>query len=198
MSAHKISENAVMKVIINTEFSELNDIFLYVFSSLYGEDRDIQKIFSTIHSHMGRIKDFFTRYSHEKDLSDVIGRLTAIAERKLLVAEDDPVFREMITGFLQQFGTIEAAVNGQEALDKLKDSHFDVIISDIGMPVMDGLEFFHGAMEIDPGIGEKFIFCSGNITPETELFFKQNHLTYLEKPFKLNQLLNSVQAVIYR
>ena len=104
--------------------------------------------------------------------------------------------RKMIAGFLEQLGSVEVAADGQEALAKVKSNFFDVIVSDIGMPVMDGMEFFKKAMEIDPDIGSHFVFCSGNISSQTISFFKQNNLVYMEKPFRLNQLLKAVQTVI--
>ncbi len=67
--------------------------------------------------------------------------------KKALVIDDEPQMREMLTLFLQSSGyTAETVANGLEALQKLKDSQdtespFNLILCDIKMPVMDGLEF---------------------------------------------------------
>ena len=196
MAAHKVTEHAVMKVILNTEFSELNDVFLYIIHSLYGEDREVQKIFSTIHSHIHRAKDFISKNSHERDLSDVIRGLTFVGERRLLVVENDIATRTMIAHLLEQFGTIETAAGIKEALGKIRNGFYDVVISDTGIPDMNGMEFFQKATEIYPDIGRHFVFCCGDVTPETEAYFKKHDLVYLEKPFNLNQLIKTVRAII--
>ena len=136
------------------------------------------------------------RHSHESDLSDLIMKLTAIGERKLLVVDDDAAIRNMIAGLLEHLGSVETAANGREALDQVKDNFFDVIISDIGMPVMNGMEFYQKAVDFNPDTNRQFVFCTGNISSEIINFLNEYHLPYLEKPFKLNQLLETVYEVI--
>ncbi|MBF0369366.1 MAG: response regulator [Magnetococcales bacterium] len=61
-------------------------------------------------------------------------------EAKILVAEDDPVNRALTLGILRKCGVVADVVkNGREALDKMKNTHFDLVLMDIQMPEMDGL-----------------------------------------------------------
>ena len=60
---------------------------------------------------------------------------------RILVAEDDPVNREVEVFLLEDVGlVVEVAVNGQEALDKARDGGYALILMDVQMPVMNGLE----------------------------------------------------------
>jgi DNA-binding NtrC family response regulator len=77
-----------------------------------------------------------------------------------------------------------------------KDYFFNVVISDIDMPVMSGLEFYQKAVEMDPEIRRHFLFCSGNITSDIETFCRERDLMHLEKPFKLKQLYAAVQDIM--
>ena len=62
-------------------------------------------------------------------------------KRKVLLAEDDPVFRELVSEILQEAGyEVVAGENGQEALDLLLARGADMAVLDLNMPVMDGLE----------------------------------------------------------
>ncbi|MCX5787237.1 MAG: response regulator [Elusimicrobia bacterium] len=62
-------------------------------------------------------------------------------KRKVLLAEDDPVFRELVSDILQEAGyEVVAGENGQEALDLLLTRGADMAVLDLNMPVMDGLE----------------------------------------------------------
>lgn len=59
----------------------------------------------------------------------------------ILVAEDNPTNQKLATGIFKKLGyKIEIASNGQEALEKLKDGRFDLVLMDIQMPIMDGYE----------------------------------------------------------
>lgn len=60
---------------------------------------------------------------------------------RILVAEDSPINRELALGLLQTVGLdVDVANNGQEAVEKAKAGAYDLILMDIQMPVMDGLE----------------------------------------------------------
>jgi CheY-like chemotaxis protein len=66
---------------------------------------------------------------------------TASGPRRILLVEDNAVNRRVIVGLLQKHGhTIESAENGREALCALAKSNYDLVLMDVQMPVMDGLE----------------------------------------------------------
>lgn len=67
---------------------------------------------------------------------------TLLEDKDILVVEDDPVFRMMITGFLQSQGCrVREAGDGLEGLHALRDSIPDVLLCDLAMPVLTGMEF---------------------------------------------------------
>lgn len=60
---------------------------------------------------------------------------------RMLLVEDDPTGRLYVKEYLENIGhTVIEATNGREALDRLREQHFDLIFMDIMMPVMDGIE----------------------------------------------------------
>lgn len=70
------------------------------------------------------------------------GSLPRAARRKVLVVEDTRFFQRLITSYLESGGfDVALAANGAEGLARLAEGPFDLIVSDIEMPVMDGLEF---------------------------------------------------------
>lgn len=77
-----------------------------------------------------------------------------------------------------------------------KDHFFNVVISEIDMPVMSGLEIYEKAVEMDHEIRHHFLFCSGNITSDIEAFCRERDLMHLQKPLKLKQLYAAVQGIM--
>ena len=94
---------------------------------------------------------------------------------------------------------ITLAENGKEALELVKacGSRFDVILSDVNMPVMDGLTFFREAILYDPSLRSRFLFFTGSVSPEVECFFERNNLNYLEKPAGADSIIQAVAGAGY-
>jgi len=61
---------------------------------------------------------------------------------------------------------------------------------------MNGDEFFQKAIEFDPNIAKRFIFCTANITPDIIALCQEYDLMYLEKPVHIIQLREAVQEII--
>jgi DNA-binding response OmpR family regulator len=117
---------------------------------------------------------------------------------RILVVEDYFGVRDFLSAVLSREGAVETAGNGKEALDKVQNQYFDIIISDVDMPVMDGLRFFTEASRLSPGIGARFLFLTGNPSEETLEFIGKNRLRYLQKPMQIQELMSEVGALLDR
>jgi len=198
INTHEITKQAIFKAIVNIEYYEFNHIFLYVMNTFKKDEREIQHIAATIQAHKNRVEDFLEKHSDELELSKIIRTLPNIWDKKLLIIDDIESVSMLFSEILAEIGSVETAKNGLEGLEKVKSSFFDVIISDIDMPVLDGLEFFIRAIELDPDIKKHFMFCSGNLTPEIEGLCQEHTLICLEKPVTILKLNNAVQKIIDR
>ncbi|MDB9823478.1 response regulator [Deltaproteobacteria bacterium] len=158
--------------------------------------RNFQQIASTIQTHKKRLIAFLEEHFDESELPEELQALPTIWKEKILIVDDIESTRELFTTVLENLGTVETAANGQEALEKVRDSFFDVILSDVEMPIMNGAVFFQKAVEFDPDITRHFIFCSGRITHDIVDLCSEYDLMLLEKPVRINQLSEAVQAVL--
>lgn len=78
--------------------------------------------------------------SHIPDDSEAEAQIAA--EKLILLVDDDPVFRRMTKGYLQQQGyQVLEAENGLDGLRKLRDSEPDIVLCDLSMPILNGIEF---------------------------------------------------------
>ena len=118
-------------------------------------------------------------------------------ERKLiLIVDDDDQTREVIVSALQLFGyRVIEAENGADALKQVKDHKPDVVISDIFMPCMNGLEFVEQLVRINGRI--PVILITG-YNPEIaqQYIGTCNVINLLVKPFRLNELQNCINLAL--
>ncbi len=102
---------------------------------------------------------------------------------KILIVDDELIMRESLAGWLERDGhEIATAASGNEAMDKLKESHFDILLVDIKMEGMSGLDVLRQVKEDDPDVAVVMITAYGSISTAIEAM-KNGAYDYLLKPF---------------
>src|SRR3972149_4582273 len=105
---------------------------------------------------------------------------------KVLVVDDDDGIRHLCREVLESAGyRVETAKNGLEGLTKVRRNEYDLVVSDVNMPELDGMEFFDGAASSCPGLAERFLFMSGSISEELEEAVTARGALFLPKPFRI-------------
>ncbi len=111
----------------------------------------------------------------------------------ILIIDDEKAIRKTLTEILSYEGyKIDEAGDGEEGFRKFKEKEYDVILCDIKMPKMDGIEFLEKAKESNPDI--PIIMISGHGTIETAVeAVKKGAYDYISKPPDLNRLLITIR-----
>ena len=115
---------------------------------------------------------------------------------RILLAEDDESMRRFLAVALEKAGhDVTSFGQGDEALAALKTFRFDLLLTDIVMPVMDGIELARHAAQIDPELKIMFItgFAAVALNPSNQA---PAAAKILSKPFHLRDLVNEVQRMI--
>ncbi len=108
---------------------------------------------------------------------------------KVLIIDDERAIRNVMKDILSTEGyKLEEAADGEEGLDKLKKFNPDVVLCDIKMPKIDGLEFLEKASDIKPDVPVIMVSGHGNIETAVEAV-KKGAFDYISKPPDLNRLL---------
>ena len=113
---------------------------------------------------------------------------------KILLAEDDNDMRRFLEKALANAGyDVIAYDNGASAYDRLREEPFTLLLTDIVMPEMDGIELARRATEIDPDM--KVMFITGFAAVSLRASREQPHAKVLSKPFHLRDLVLEVERV---
>jgi DNA-binding NtrC family response regulator len=117
-------------------------------------------------------------------------------KRKVLLVEDEAVVRESVRDWLVDDGyDVDVAEDGEEALEKIKKEEFGVIVLDLRLPGIDGLQFFEHAEKLKAGT--KGIVITAYPSPETrEKAKKLGIIDYLAKPFKVDDLEKTIRGAL--
>jgi two-component system, NtrC family, nitrogen regulation response regulator NtrX len=117
---------------------------------------------------------------------------------RILVIDDEKPIRNTLSEILEyEDHEVELAEDGVEGLEKAKEEKFDIILCDIKMPKMDGVEVIEKLMEICPEV--PVIMISGHGTVETAVeTLKKGAYDFIEKPLDLNRLLVSIRNALER
>jgi DNA-binding NtrC family response regulator len=112
---------------------------------------------------------------------------------KILVIDDERSIRNTLKDILEyEKYIVDLAEDGIKALDKIKSGAFDVILCDIKMPGMDGIEVLEKLQEITPDTPVVMISGHGNIDTAVESI-KKGAFDFIEKPLDLNRLLITIR-----
>ena len=115
---------------------------------------------------------------------------------KILYVEDDISLREEVSIFLSDiFESVELATNGQEGLDKLAQGKYDIVITDIRMPVMDGIEMIENIKLLYPE--QPILVTSAH--NEIEYLVKLIHLgvdNFITKPLQSEQVFKVLHKIV--
>jgi two-component system, cell cycle response regulator CpdR len=115
---------------------------------------------------------------------------------KIILAEDDSDMRRFLVKALQNAGyDVISFDNGLSAYQRLREEPFELLLTDIVMPEMDGIELARRARELDPDIKIMFITGFAAVALNSDAAAPRN-AKVLSKPVHLRELVNEVQKML--
>ena len=121
-----------------------------------------------------------------------------MGDTRVLIVDDELIMRETLAAWLERDGyNVENVASGEEALEKLKHTRFDIMLVDIKMEGMSGLEVLKQVTASDPDVAVVMITAYGSIATAIEAM-KSGAEDYLLKPFDPNELGMLIEKIIVR
>jgi CheY-like chemotaxis protein len=120
-----------------------------------------------------------------------------IRKKQVLVVEDEPAISRACQRVLTAEGfEVDIAMNGLIAMQMVNQKTYDLCLSDIRTPGMNGIELYRYLEKAHPGLSKKVIFTTGDILSNNiESFLENVKLPYLPKPFMPEDLARIVKGI---
>ncbi len=124
--------------------------------------------------------------------------LEAFKGLRVLVVEDEPALAQAVAEALTDAGfNVDRASDGEEGLTRLTEANYDLIVCDLKMPRIDGMQFYRAMAAATPALARRVIFVTGDVAgTDAERFLEETGCRWLSKPFRLGDLLRSARDTL--
>ncbi len=148
-----------------------------------------ERLLEAQHYGLGHIKERILEYL-------AVRTLCSLQTAQVLVVDDEEIARTNLEYILRKEGyQVAGAANGMEALEQVKVREFDVVLTDLKMEKMDGLQLLESVKEMAPHT--EVIMVTGYATVSTAVdALKKGAAHYLSKPIKLDELRDTVRDIV--
>jgi two-component system sensor histidine kinase/response regulator len=121
-----------------------------------------------------------------------------VGAKTILVVDDERDLGEILVKALEREGhRVEVAGDGADALRRLEQHGYDLVVSDTKMPVMDGVELFYEIERRFPRLSKRIILLTGDVLdPEKRRFLESSGAPFLTKPFDLGEVRRVVRRAL--
>lgn len=118
------------------------------------------------------------------------------ASRAVLICDDEPLIRDTLAEFLAEEGfDVEAVGTGEDAVRRASHRFFDVVLTDVNLPGMDGIEVLQRVLNVNPEAFVMLITAYATVENAVEAFHRGAQ-DYLMKPILLDEVLNKIRRLI--
>jgi CheY-like chemotaxis protein len=117
---------------------------------------------------------------------------------KVLIVDDEPAIRNILARILSNKGhKAQTVSNGKAALAMLQDTGYDLLVADLKMSGVSGIDLYETLKKKRPEMADKTIFITGDtMTEETNEFLASSGRPYLAKPFTPMEFLQTIEDVL--
>jgi two-component system NtrC family sensor kinase len=136
----------------------------------------------------------------EEDRAEVAIAPARVPEQRILVVDDEPDVASALSDILTAQGhRVNVAADGRSALQLLDKGVYDIVVSDMRMPELDGPALYREVVARHPLLESSFVFITGDtFSPDTDAFLSRTGAVYLNKPCTFGDIEGAVRQVLRR
>jgi CheY-like chemotaxis protein len=124
--------------------------------------------------------------------------MEAVKGAAVLLVEDERALAAAVAEALTDAGlNVDHAGDGEEALARVRQKPYDVVVCDLKMPRVDGMMLYRAIAAATPALARRVIFVTGDVAgTDAERFLEETGCRWLAKPFRLGDLLRAVRDTL--
>ena len=121
-----------------------------------------------------------------------------VTAANILVVDDEPFILKFLCRTLKGQGyNVDGVQDAKEALLKLRNGDYDLILLDIKLPGTSGIELYKHMQKREPSLAKKVVFITGDVMGgDTRNFLSRTKARYIVKPFSANRLRKEVNGIL--
>jgi len=121
-----------------------------------------------------------------------------VAGARILIVDDEPAVLQLLSRVLaEDRHHVETAGNAADALNRLKNGKYDLVLLDIKLPEMSGIELYKHLQKLSPSLAKAVIFVTGDVMgADTREFLDRTKALHLAKPFDTEQVRKEVNHIL--
>ncbi len=192
----ELTKSIMVDILAQAEFSEWNEVFLYTLDTLKVIDEDVQKAMADIDQHRKHVQEFILSLPGGDSLIQRARRLTRSGGKRVLIVEDNNSVARMLEALVADDVEVIIAHDGLEGIAQIRQKHFDLIVSNIEMPGINGIEMYQQALALDRSLCRRFIFFTGTENPEYLGFVMASKALMLPKPSPVRVVCDMMNKVL--
>jgi CheY-like chemotaxis protein/rubrerythrin len=196
LSRDELSQREMVAVIAEIEFSEWNEVFIYAIDAAQVLDEEFQNVAYEIDQHRKHIQEYISSLPESENLLQKVKRLKSASNKRVLIVEDNVAVARMLEVLTIDEAEVLLARNSEEGLSHILEGRFDLIVADVIMPKMNGIEMYKKALSIDPTLEGRFIFFTGTEDPEERKFLQSSNVIVLPKPSPVKVICQVIAQVL--
>ncbi|MDH3974692.1 MAG: response regulator [Deltaproteobacteria bacterium] len=196
LQAGNLKEDELLQILVHVELCEYNHQLTYLIEAVKETDHNFTAKFAGMQSHIDSIKNFIDeRLGKDHRLLKKV-HLPLVWQEKILVLDKSQAFCKLLANILGKEGAVSATSKGQEALEKVFSNYYRLILSEMHLQDMSGIQLYSLLAGKYPDIGKRFLFITSDDSVKNLSFFRKNNLNYLIKPVNIKDIINTVAAMM--
>jgi CheY-like chemotaxis protein len=186
----------MVDVVTEVEFSEWNELFVYTLDTTKAMDENFRQAISDIDQHRQHVQEYVSSLPDGEAFLEKLRKLSPVWSRRILIVEENFAVARMLEALAMDDAEVLIASNGEEGFALIEKGHFDLVVSEVELPNMNGIEMYNKAVAVDPALEGRFVFFTSTENPEHLSYLCSLNAIVLPKPSPVKSICKAIDEIL--
>ena len=196
LARRELSHTDMVDVVTEVEFSEWNELFIYTLDTTKSLDESFREAISDIDQLRQHVQEYVSSLPDGEAFLEKLRKLSPVWSRRILIVEENLAVARMLEALAMGDAEVLIASNGEEGLALIEKGHFDLVVSDVELPKMNGIEMYNKAVVVDPALEGRFVFFTSTENTDHQSYLRSINAIVLAKPSPVKSICRAIDEVL--